>query len=217
VGVHGPSRCTRVRYDAVVVGVPGLHTGRSSGRVRDRTTARQRRSGSGPWPAGRKHRADHGAGRRPGRARNLGAGTCPRSRSTAHRHGRGVAVATVKLAKRDAPPTTLLVLGAAGSFAAISVIFGSPIIGARDRLTRLHRHDPLDRAEHIGLLDRTAATSGDRYTDSRRDRFVDRAGRRRRTRDVPDPQVRRSPGRAGPEARIRRGPGRRSRQATLLR
>ena len=44
--------------------------------------------------------------------------------------GGGVAVATVKLAKRDAPPTTLLVLGAAGSFAAISVIFGSPIIGA---------------------------------------------------------------------------------------
>src|SRR5262245_50826042 len=44
--------------------------------------------------------------------------------------GGGVAVATVKLAKRDAPPTMLLVLGAAGSFAAISVIFGSPIIGA---------------------------------------------------------------------------------------
>lgn len=44
--------------------------------------------------------------------------------------GGGVAVATVKLAKRDAPPTLLLVLGAAGSFAAISVIFGSPIIGA---------------------------------------------------------------------------------------
>jgi H+/Cl- antiporter ClcA len=44
--------------------------------------------------------------------------------------GGGVAVATVKVAKRDAPPTLLLVLGAAGSFAAISVIFGSPLIGA---------------------------------------------------------------------------------------
>ncbi len=44
--------------------------------------------------------------------------------------GSGVAVATVKLAKRDAPPTLLLVLGAAGAFAAISVIFGSPIVGA---------------------------------------------------------------------------------------
>ncbi len=44
--------------------------------------------------------------------------------------GSGVAVTTVKLAKRDAPPTMLLVLGAAGAFAAISVIFGSPIVGA---------------------------------------------------------------------------------------
>jgi H+/Cl- antiporter ClcA len=44
--------------------------------------------------------------------------------------GSGVAVATVRLAKRDAPPTMLLVLGAAGAFAAISVIFGSPIVGA---------------------------------------------------------------------------------------
>jgi H+/Cl- antiporter ClcA len=38
--------------------------------------------------------------------------------------GGGVAVATVKIAKRDAQPTSLLVLGAAGSFAAISVISG---------------------------------------------------------------------------------------------
>ena len=44
--------------------------------------------------------------------------------------GGGVAVFTVKLAKRDAPPQLLLILGAAGSFAAISVIFGSPIVAA---------------------------------------------------------------------------------------
>jgi chloride channel protein, CIC family len=44
--------------------------------------------------------------------------------------GSGVAVYLVKLAKRDAPPTLLLVLGAAGAFAAISTIFGSPIIAA---------------------------------------------------------------------------------------
>jgi H+/Cl- antiporter ClcA len=44
--------------------------------------------------------------------------------------GSGVAVATVTLAKHDAPPTMLVVLGASGAFAAISVIFGSPIIGA---------------------------------------------------------------------------------------
>jgi chloride channel protein, CIC family len=44
--------------------------------------------------------------------------------------GGGLAVFAVKLAKRDAPPQLLLVLAAAGSFAAISVIFGSPIVAA---------------------------------------------------------------------------------------
>ena len=32
--------------------------------------------------------------------------------------------------KKDAPPQALIVLAAAGSFAAISVIFGSPIVAA---------------------------------------------------------------------------------------
>ena len=36
----------------------------------------------------------------------------------------------MKLAKKDAPPQLLMVLAAAGSFAAISVIFGSPIVAA---------------------------------------------------------------------------------------
>jgi len=44
--------------------------------------------------------------------------------------GGGLAVFAVKLAKRDAPPQLVLVLAAAGSFAAISVIFGSPIVAA---------------------------------------------------------------------------------------
>ena len=44
--------------------------------------------------------------------------------------GGGLAVFAVKLAKRDAPPQLLMVLAAAGSFAAISVIFGSPIVAA---------------------------------------------------------------------------------------
>ncbi len=44
--------------------------------------------------------------------------------------GGGLAVFAVKLAKTDAPPQLLLVLAAAGSFAAISVIFGSPIVAA---------------------------------------------------------------------------------------
>ena len=44
--------------------------------------------------------------------------------------GGGLGALAVKLAKRDAPPVLATVLAAAGSFAAISVIFGSPIVAA---------------------------------------------------------------------------------------
>jgi H+/Cl- antiporter ClcA len=44
--------------------------------------------------------------------------------------GSGLAVYVVKRAKRDAPPSMLTVLGSAGAFAAISVVFGSPIMAA---------------------------------------------------------------------------------------
>jgi H+/Cl- antiporter ClcA len=44
--------------------------------------------------------------------------------------GGGLGVLAVRLAKRDAPPTTSIVMAAAGSFAAISTLFGSPILGA---------------------------------------------------------------------------------------
>jgi chloride channel protein, CIC family len=44
--------------------------------------------------------------------------------------GGGLAIFAVKLAKKDAPPQLLMVMAAAGAFAAISVIFGSPIVAA---------------------------------------------------------------------------------------
>jgi H+/Cl- antiporter ClcA len=44
--------------------------------------------------------------------------------------GGGLAVISVKLARRDAPPQLLTIMAAAGSFAAVSVIFGSPIVAA---------------------------------------------------------------------------------------
>lgn len=44
--------------------------------------------------------------------------------------GAGLGVLAVHLAKRDAPPTAAVVMAAAGSFAAISTLFGSPIAGA---------------------------------------------------------------------------------------
>ncbi|HEX4008459.1 MAG TPA: chloride channel protein [Solirubrobacteraceae bacterium] len=44
--------------------------------------------------------------------------------------GAGLAVAIVKLARRQAPSQLLLVVGAAGSFAALSFVFSSPVIAA---------------------------------------------------------------------------------------
>jgi H+/Cl- antiporter ClcA len=44
--------------------------------------------------------------------------------------GAGLATYTVALVRRDAPPQLVTVLAAAGSLAAISVIFGSPIVSA---------------------------------------------------------------------------------------
>jgi len=44
--------------------------------------------------------------------------------------GMGVAVYTVQRAKHDAAPTLVLVIGSAGAFAAISTLFGSPIVAA---------------------------------------------------------------------------------------
>ncbi|KIF07702.1 Cl- channel voltage-gated family protein [Streptomyces sp. RSD-27] len=44
--------------------------------------------------------------------------------------GGGLAVGAATLLKRDAPPTAVAVIGAAGSFAAISELLGSPLVGA---------------------------------------------------------------------------------------
>jgi len=44
--------------------------------------------------------------------------------------GGGLAALAVMLIKRDAPPTAALVVGVAGSFAAVSTLLGSPIVGA---------------------------------------------------------------------------------------
>src|SRR6516165_2407446 len=44
--------------------------------------------------------------------------------------GGGLGVLAVRLVKRDAPPRTAAVVAAAGSFAAISTLVGSPLVGA---------------------------------------------------------------------------------------
>jgi H+/Cl- antiporter ClcA len=44
--------------------------------------------------------------------------------------GGGLAAVTVHLAKKDAPPMALTIMASAGSFAAISTLLGSPLLGA---------------------------------------------------------------------------------------
>jgi H+/Cl- antiporter ClcA len=44
--------------------------------------------------------------------------------------GGGLGVLAVRLVKRDAPPRTATVVAAAGSFAAVSTLLGSPLLGA---------------------------------------------------------------------------------------
>jgi H+/Cl- antiporter ClcA len=44
--------------------------------------------------------------------------------------GGGLAVMTVRLAKKDAPPMALTIMASAGSFAAISTLLGSPLLAA---------------------------------------------------------------------------------------
>ena len=44
--------------------------------------------------------------------------------------GSGLGVLAVHLVKKDAPPMAALVIGAAGSFAAVATLLGSPIVGA---------------------------------------------------------------------------------------
>ena len=88
--------------------------------------------------------------------------------------GGGLGVIAVRLAKRDAPPATAVVMAAAGSFAAISTLFGSPILGAfllmeasglggpldgphpgpgppfgRHRIPHLRRPERLDRSRRV--------------------------------------------------------------------
>ena len=44
--------------------------------------------------------------------------------------GGGLAALTVRMARKDAPPMAVTVMGSAGSFAAVSTLLGSPLLGA---------------------------------------------------------------------------------------
>ena len=86
---------------------------------------RRLQGGRGP---GEAHRTARHLLRCPGdprSGRGAGAGGTPDRPWVA-----GWPIVAVRLAKRDAPQQALLVLAAAGSFAAVSTLLGSPLLGA---------------------------------------------------------------------------------------
>ena len=95
-------------------------------RLPGRRRAHPREGPVSRWPLGPGHRAGS-APRRPGDDR-LRAGA--RAGGPPDRARRGTAGATISLARRDTPPQARMLVAAAGSFAAMSFIFASPLIAA---------------------------------------------------------------------------------------
>ena len=141
--------------------------------------------------------------------------------------GGGLAAATVRLARRGAPAQTLAVVAAAGSFAAISALLGSPLAGAfllmeaagiggamlradpaaragglGHRHAGVHRPGRLDRLRHVPS--RPAGPAAVRPTRHRPVRLGPRHRRRRRR-----PRRRRPSDRRAPAAPRRTAPPRR--------
>ncbi len=150
--------------------------------------------------------------------------------------GGGLGACAVRLARKDAPPQVATMMAAAGSFTAISTLFGSPLLGAfllmeaagiagatlelvlvpgparrGDRLAHLHRPGPLDRARRLLAGDTRPAPGRD--ADRRRIRLGagHRGGRRRaRVRDpVARPAAAAARGAPDPARHADRRPGRR--------
>ena len=131
VWVFTDCRAGSASTGADVVAAADLHARRAAGGVRDRPAARGAAVTSRPTACRSGSTEPNMV---PGVAlaalATLGLGLVLGPEAPLIAIGSGVAVFTVRLAKRDAPPQLLLVLGAAGRFAAISVVFGSPIMAA---------------------------------------------------------------------------------------
>ena len=131
--------------------------------------------------------------------------------------GSGLGILAVRLVRKDAPEPLIALVGAAGSFAAVSFIFGSPLIGAvilieaaaLDRrglqvvlpvgllasgigVAGLHRHRLLGRAELGDFALAPLHAAGLRAARGLRLRLDGPAGRRDRAGGVRD--LRDSPG-----------------------
>ena len=111
---------------------PWLDAERSAGRRRRSSTCRARRATSrqkGSRRAGRSPRSScRGSSSRRSRRSRLGVVLGPEAPLIAI--GSGLGVLALHLAKKGAPAQATAVLAAAGSFAAISTLLGSPLAGA---------------------------------------------------------------------------------------
>ena len=87
------------------------------------------RAGASPWAAPRRVDRDlPGVALAALATLSLGAVLGPEAPLIAI--GWGLAALTVRLVKKDAPPMAVTIMASAGSFAAISTLFGSPLLGA---------------------------------------------------------------------------------------
>ena len=212
-----PERARLPARPAAVVVAADSGDRRGARRAHDHAAARKRWAHSRRGPEGR---------RRPPRSRSscpgimlaglasIGMGLVIGPEATADRARRRAREwRTIKLARKQAPSQVLVVVAAAGSFAALSFVFSSPIIAAiilieatglgRDRLpivllpglvgagigsAGVDRHGRVYGAEHERLRPRRAdAARRIPHPTARRLRLDDRAGARRRRRRLSDP------------------------------
>ena len=197
-------------YDArpALVAAAVAGAGGSADRVRDRAAAGPRRARAGGRAQGRRNaaRADRSAGcpaRRAGDARPRAGARAGGAVDRARR--RASASSRCRSIQRDAPQQALSLMAAAGSFAALASIFGSPVIGAvlvieaaglggamllgraaarpdgrRDRLARVHRPGLVVRVQYGRVVAEPVPAARLRRPGLGRLRLDRRAGRRGR-------------------------------------
>jgi hypothetical protein len=130
--LHRSAQASRLRQGSGLVVASVGRARRSADRVRDRAPARARRPRSGGWPeVGRPASASDRAARDLARrARHPRPRAGPRPEAPLIALGLGLGALAMRSVKKDAPDQAVSLMAAAGSFAAVASIFGSPVIGA---------------------------------------------------------------------------------------
>ena len=131
-GPREAPRAARLRpRRAGVVAAPGPHPGGPRHRARDRPSPRHRRPQAVRGAQDRRHPADRAARASSWpRSRRSASASCSGPRRRSSRSAPASASSPCACCARTPPTEILAVVAASGSFAAISFIFGSPLVGA---------------------------------------------------------------------------------------